>query len=177
MDRSLAEKIKDRPLGDKIRDGVKQTARRADRILDQAGEMMNLDTDWESPAEEETPPPLAEKHDPATDCASRRLNEATTQLSEAMPLIERAGFRLESLAVEMGVPPKLIPRFSVVKRVPDPEREALAKEAGGNRLGHAVLEALVKAGRLQRAVNVPELSFSHIEVLVGIMPKVRLVFS
>ena len=177
MDRSFADRIRDGALRGRAAAQVKETVENAKERLGKAKKTMDLQPDPETSPTPESPAPAADNQAPATDFASRRLREATTQLAEAMPLIERAGFKLETLTVEVGVPPRIMPRFSVVKDVPDAEREALADEAGANRTGHAVLQALFKAGRLKRAIRIGGLDFSHVEILVGIMPKVRLVFS
>jgi hypothetical protein len=94
-----------------------------------------------------------------------------------LPLFEQAGYKLVSLALDLGVPPKLEPRFCKVCDVPPERREELLKENLHHRMAHAVLRGLFRAHDAQEMLRVGDLTPQGMEISVGMMPKVRLIWS
>ena len=77
------------------------------------------------------------------------------------------------MEIEIGVPPKLIPRFSIYKSQ-DELRDEAAEELKTNRVGKNILKGLNVARSLESKLRVRNMEFSHIEVEIGVVPTVKL---
>ena len=116
------------------------------------------------------PPP------PLKDLASRKVHEATQQLHDALPIFSEAGYTLQSLDIEIGVPPKLAPHFLVTEYVDEATRQAILDRVKSQRLVHMTLAALYKASDLQRHIQVGDLAFRGIVIHITTIPKVTIRF-
>lgn len=112
-----------------------------------------------------------------SDYAHRKVAVAVNRFTECLPLFEQAGFSLRCFDLEVGVSPHMTPRF-IIGNVPNDERKReLLKEAkklGGS--AFAVLTALFKAVELKQHLHLGKLKLVGLNVTVGAMPAVRLVF-
>lgn len=108
---------------------------------------------------------------------SRTINDAVSEiirnLNEALPCLAKAGYRMDGLDIEVGVPPKIIPHFAV-DEVPAEAIEISMVELEGNSVGYALLKSLLQAKGLQQKIEIEGMSFSRIEIEVGLIPAVRL---
>jgi len=95
------------------------------------------------------------------------------QFNDALPHLKKAGYSLTEVEVELGFPPKLIPHFYHNPNVKMKLEKTMAA-IGDNRLGKAVLLALVKAGEFQKKLEVGNLQFNHIEIELGPIPALKL---
>jgi len=117
----------------------------------------------------------------STESSSSHPHTATQraldEFHKLLPLFEEAGYKLETLALDLGVAPKLVPRFARIGDV-SPERQAELLEAHRHhRLAHGILKGLLHANEAQRVLKVGSLSPSVMEISIGILPKVRLIWS
>jgi hypothetical protein len=94
-----------------------------------------------------------------------------------LPLFEEAGYKLECLALDLGVTPKLEPRFVKIRDVPLERQQELLEQHRHQRLAQAVLKCLFHANDAQEKLRVGNLSPRGMEISVGIVPKVRLIWS
>ena len=108
---------------------------------------------------------------------SRTVNAAVSalisNLTEALPYLAKAGYRMDGLDIEVGVPPKIIPHFAV-DEVPTEATEIAMVELEGNTVGYALLKSLLQAKGLQQKIEIEGMNFSRIEIEVGLIPAVRL---
>ena len=78
----------------------------------------------------------------------------------------------------IGVPPKLIPHFSVdgalVENAENAEQALTDLE--GNIIGTTLFKALFKAATLQQKIVINGMSFSRLEIQLGLVPAVRLCY-
>ena len=95
---------------------------------------------------------------------------------EFLPVFERAGFAIQNFEIEIGLSPKMIPHFMITKHISEPEKRQLLNETRHQRVLHMILEALFKASYLSEHVRVGALKFQGLEVYVGAIPTVRLLF-
>ena len=108
---------------------------------------------------------------------SRTVNDAVSELisnlNEALPCLAKAGYRMDGLDIEVGVPPKIIPHFAV-DEVPAEAIEISMVELEGNTVGYALLKSLLQAKGLQQKIEIEGMNFTRIEIEVGLIPAVRL---
>jgi len=117
-----------------------------------------------------------EEHKPLTDFTHRKIKQITDELHEAVPYLEKAGYVLDSLSVDIGIPPKVVPRFTVREEIDEATKEAVLEESKQHRLAHMILAAVLKTSPLRRAIKVGSLTFRELEIHCAAIPKIRLVF-
>lgn len=105
-----------------------------------------------------------------------KLKAVISEVTAAFPLFEKAGYRIEEVQVEIGVMPKLMPRFSLVKEIDIAEQEALLKEAEDKKLVKFMLISLFKSTKMKNLIQDPKLEFHAIEIDLTAVPSVRGIF-
>ena len=111
--------------------------------------------------------------DEGQDMASEKIFALIEDFNRSLPVLSKAGYELEELELELGIPPKLIPHFKYDEEK-DPNVESLFNELQGNGLGTNLMKALLKAGQFQRKIKFKEMRFSHVEIELSVIPSVRL---
>ena len=101
--------------------------------------------------------------------------DVVSSLNDALPHLAKAGFTMDALEIEIGVPPKLIPHFTIDKALAENSEQALT-DLEGNIIGFALFKALLKATDLQQKIMINGMSFSRVEIELGIVPAVRLCY-
>ena len=114
-----------------------------------------------------------EKAEVVSDKVADSVNKALDDLNAATPSLKKAGYLLEEMEIEIGVPPKLIPRFSIYESQ-DESRDEAAEELKTNRVGKNILKGLNVARSLESKLKVRNMEFSHIEIEIGVVPTVKL---
>ena len=111
--------------------------------------------------------------DEGQDMASEKIFALIEDFNRSLPVLSKAGYELEELELELGIPPKLIPHFKYDEGE-DSNVESLLNELQGNGLGTNLMKALLKAGQFQRKIKFKEMRFSHVEIELSVIPSVRL---
>jgi len=101
--------------------------------------------------------------------------EVVTSLNDSLPHLAKAGYTMDELEIEIGVPPKLIPHFTVEGALVENAEQVLT-DLEGNIIGSALLKALLKAAALQQKIVINGMSFSRVEIQLGLVPAVRLCY-
>ena len=94
-------------------------------------------------------------------------------LNDALPHLSKAGYTMDELEIEVGIPPKLIPHFSVDETLAENTEQSLT-DLEGNTVGYVLFKALLKAADLQQKIVINDMSFARIEIELGLIPVVRL---
>ena len=105
-----------------------------------------------------------------------KLKAVIDEVTSSFPLFEKAGFHVEEVQVEIGMTPKLMPRFKQVKEVSVSEQEALLQQAGEKKLVKFMLISLFKSSKMKNLITDPKLDFHGIEIDLTAVPSVRSIF-
>jgi hypothetical protein len=104
--------------------------------------------------------------------------DVVSSLNDSLPHLAKAGYTMDELEIEIGVPPKLIPHFSVdgalVENAENAEQALTDLE--GSIIGTTLFKALFKAATLQQKIVINGMSFSRLEIQLGLVPAVRLCY-
>ena len=104
--------------------------------------------------------------------------DVVSSLNDSLPHLAKPGYTMDELEIEIGVPPKLIPHFSVdgalVENAENAEQALTDLE--GNIIGTTLFKALFKAATLQQKIVINGMSFSRLEIQLGLVPAVRLCY-
>lgn len=110
------------------------------------------------------------------DAGHRKIKELLDELNADLPIFEKAGYKLHSLEVEVGISPKIIPHFRVCKHISEEEQKAILEEVKQKRMLHALLASLFKSSYLKKVLRVGNLDFHGIRIELSAVPTVRLQF-
>lgn len=109
--------------------------------------------------------------------AYKKIEDATKQMQEALPAIEKSGYVLHSMDIDIGVLPKIVSRFSIGQQVSDEEKERVLEENKRNRFTYLLLSSLIKASEIKEYIKLGEMKFHEIEVHASSTPKIKLRFA
>jgi|GEM_PF-4642262 len=95
---------------------------------------------------------------------------------ESLPIITKAGFQLAELNVGVGIPPSIIACFTIKEVSSETLQEAQA-EIESKKIGKLVLDSLIGATKMKEKLELKNMVMKGIEVEIGLLPKVTLVYS
>ena len=101
--------------------------------------------------------------------------DVVNNLNDSLPQLAKAGYTMDELEIEIGVPPKLIPHFTFDKTLVGNTGQVLT-DLEGNAIGSALLKALLKSADLQGKIVINGMSFSRVEIELSLVPAVRLCY-
>ena len=101
--------------------------------------------------------------------------DAISDLNDSLPHLAKAGYTMDELEIEIGMPPKLVPHFTVDETLAENTQQVLTR-LEGNRVGSALLIALLKAADLQQKILIDSMTVSRVEIELGLVPAVRLCY-
>jgi len=108
--------------------------------------------------------------EPLREYSLDTLRDTWKALEASTELIERTGYRLSDVHVNMTLPPSISLNFIQTKNIEDETEEALLKETKNDTLLHGILTALFKANAVQKALQSAVFSFSEITITLGVPP-------
>ncbi len=113
----------------------------------------------------------------ATGYGADKLEETAEKLNGVLPYIERAGFRVTEIEVNMGITPALIPHVQVYDVLPKDERPALMAELKGRKFASGILSSLFRAADFGNRIDLKGFDFFEIEIELGVIPSVTVKYA
>lgn len=110
------------------------------------------------------------------DAGFEKIKSYTDKLSGVMPLLEKAGFKAESVKIELGLIPDILLEFSKEHQIDTLQIEALIEQNQDKKLLVNILNTLLSVNNIQSKINFKRLNFSGIEIKLGIHPKVTIIY-
>lgn len=107
-----------------------------------------------------------------TGYGADKLEETAERLNSVLPYIERAGFRVTEIEVNMGVTPAVIPHVQVDDVLPKAERPALMAELEGRLFATGILSSLFRAADFGKRIDLKGFDFFEIEIELGVIPSI-----
>jgi len=105
-----------------------------------------------------------------------KVKSTLKDFENALPIIKKAGYNLNELNIGVGVPPSIIASFNI-KKVSEKDYEAALDEIDSNKVGKAVLNALISASKMKEKLEIKSMTMNEIHVEIGLVPKVNLIYS
>ena len=112
---------------------------------------------------------LADLKDIGSD-AMRSLRE---DLEELMPAIQKAGYDVHAVDIDMAIPPKIVIKCRMRVDLPDDEDQALIQSLEGKKMAQGVVQLLVKASQLNAGLKLGHLRMAEVEIVVGLTAGVK----
>jgi hypothetical protein len=110
------------------------------------------------------------------DAAVERSKAALADFSAALPILKLAGYTVSEVAVELGIPPKIVANFSSAEAIPDEQITDMLKEHEDAVLASMLVRALMAARKLQSAAKVGSLRPNGLALNIGLSPSVVVKF-
>jgi len=101
-----------------------------------------------------------------------KLNETLADFSVALPVLREAGYTLDDVEVDLGVPPKVVAKFSGSGSVPDEKVEAMLEKNAERSLAVLLVKSIQQATRLQSKLNIKGMKPRGLFVEIGFAPKI-----
>ncbi|HNP21981.1 MAG TPA: hypothetical protein PKM63_05425 [Panacibacter sp.] len=108
------------------------------------------------------------------DFSSAKIAESFEELTAALPLIEEAGFKVDGISVDVGLPPDFSIGFTKMNEVKPEAIQKLIDDNTDKKLLSMVLRALMTATDIQSKVTLNKFVFSGASVKLGIPPSISL---
>lgn len=106
--------------------------------------------------------------------SSDAVKALVRNINEALPFVERAGYRVSEIELGLSVPPKVLLHLMLDDEISDDVRAALLKDAEGKWFTRQLIERLHNVRQIQRATNFVGMQFDEIEVEIALIPSVIL---
>jgi hypothetical protein len=106
-----------------------------------------------------------------------RLRSLIGALDQALPFVNEAGYTLDNMFVELGLPPRLVVRARRTRAVTEAEQADLRERAKEHSVASVVLQAFLLAASLQDTLSVGSLRVAEVEIEATTVPRVRLYFT
>ena len=105
-----------------------------------------------------------------------RIKAAIADFNAALPIIALAGYVVSEVAVELGIPPKIVASFASGEAVPDDQVEEMLAQHEDALLATTLVRALMSARKLQYATKIGGLRPKGLAITIGISPAVVVKF-
>lgn len=106
--------------------------------------------------------------------SSEAVKALVANMNEALPYIERAGYRVSEIELGLSVPPKVLLHLTLDEEISDEVREALLKDCEGKWFTRQLIERLHNVRQIQRATEFVGMAFDEIEIEIALVPSVLL---
>jgi hypothetical protein len=110
------------------------------------------------------------------DATVGRVKAAIADFNAALPIIALAGYAVSEVAVELGIPPKIVANFASMDTVPDEQVESMLKQHEDAMLATMLVRTLMGARKLQNATKVGSLRPKGLAITIGLSPSVVVKF-
>ena len=108
--------------------------------------------------------------------AKEKYTTIINQAFSVIPLLDEIGYNTTDFLVHIGMPTAVEVRIDTYHAMEKEDFEVFKKHYEGNKFFLKVLEALFMATELQRNFKTGELEPSGLELMVGMTPRVSLVY-
>lgn len=112
------------------------------------------------------------------DIKSASVEKMTTSimndLNQAMPLIEKAGYKMSAVEAELSLPPEITTEFEVEKIVENEKQLKILKALDNNTIGKLVLTSLMQTFKLNEKISVKDMPMQSIGIVISLPPFVKI---
>lgn len=98
------------------------------------------------------------------------------EFNKALPVIEEAGFKLRTVEIRLGIPPKLVPHFDQITELSAAEKETLMLSIKDKRYTRMLLSTLFKSSEMQQGLQIGDLPAGVIQIELTAVPNIILVY-
>lgn len=108
--------------------------------------------------------------------SEEKMMESLEKIQDADRVFKEAGYRLQAIRLEMGFNPKVVSVLRRESAINKRKQERLLKQHADNKLLSSMLNSLFKAEALEDKVHLRRLTFHEVQIEVGMVPAVHVVW-
>jgi hypothetical protein len=153
-----------------------QAAARAGELTDQAATRAGEIKDHAAARAGDVKDQVAARATELKDAGMSRVSETLEEFNTALPAVREAGYALVGVEIQIGLPPKVVAKFSTAAGVSEEKAEALLAEHADKKLTVLLLRALFQASKLEAKIKIAGLKATGMDVEIGLTPHVTVKF-
>lgn len=111
------------------------------------------------------------------DSGTNKIKEIFQQISDSNDLIQRSGFMLIDLEVDLGIPPEIGAIFNQKIKINQSEKEEILKQAEDKKIVKLILNCLFKASEYYDKISLASYKLDKIVLTLGLTPGIKIIFS
>ena len=108
--------------------------------------------------------------------SEEKMMESLEKIQDAERVFKEAGYKLQAVRLEMGFNPKVVSVLRRESAINKRKQERLLKQHADNKLLSSMLKSLFKAEALEDKVHLRRLTFHEVNIEVGVVPAVHVVW-
>ena len=108
--------------------------------------------------------------------SEEKMMESLEKIQDAERVFKEAGYKLQAVRLEMGFNPKVVSVLRRESQINARKQERLLKQHADNKLLNSMLKSLFKAEALEDKVHLRRLTFHEVNIEVGVVPAVHVVW-
>lgn len=105
-----------------------------------------------------------------------KIKSGMDELSNGLPLIEKAGFKVNDISIGLGIPPDIAISFKKTNQVDDQAIQELINSNEDKKILTTILNALLAANKIQSKMTMDKFTFSGVSLKMGLPPQVNLYY-
>ena len=108
--------------------------------------------------------------------SAEKIKGFVNEFNLALPVIESAGYELQTVEIRFGIPPKLVPHFKQTRCLDADEKKELLLSIQDKRYTKMLLSTLFKSSELQQSIQIDGLPAGVIQIELTAVPNIILVY-
>lgn len=111
------------------------------------------------------------------DSISIKVEKYVKDLRKITPVINKLGYEINEIEVELAIVPKIIPHFHRHTIIKVEIQEKIVNYCKQHGIPTLILSTLIEASKIQNTMNLGNLIFTDIEIGLGLVPSVKIKFT
>ncbi len=108
--------------------------------------------------------------------SANKVKDFVEEFNKALPITEEAGYKLQTVEIRLGIPPKLIPHFKQERELSTEEKEELMLRIKDRPYTKMLLSTLFKSSEIQNSLKIGNLPAGVIQIELTAVPNIILVY-
>ena len=117
---------------------------------------------------------LSDKVNSLKEAGTDKIKSYMDEISHGLPLIEEAGFKVDGINIDLGLPPDISIGFSKTSEVSTETIQVLIEKNQDKKLLCLILNALHSANSLQSKITMDKFLFGGVSIKLGLPPEISL---
>jgi len=106
-----------------------------------------------------------------------KVKDTLNDFNATLPIVRTAGYKLDGVSVQLGLPPKIFATFETTHHLGDAAVQEILDAHADNRLAVALVKSLSHAQRLQGGIKFAGLAARGITIELGLIPTLTIKFA
>jgi hypothetical protein len=165
------------PLFEEAKKAKEAAAAKASELAQQASDKTGDLKARTAAAAAEVKDQLVDQAADVKDAGLARVNELLEEFNAALPVLREAGYAVEKVDIQLGLPPRIVAGVTSAADVSEARIHGLIAENAERKLAVSLVKALSQARQLQSRIKMAGMQPSGLAVEVGLIPQISIKFA